>query len=38
MVNKVLIARVSNELNAEINNIFEDGDKYCAAIYFTVKN
>lgn len=37
MVNKVLIVRVSNELNAEINNIFVDGDKYCAAIYFTVK-
>lgn len=37
MVNKVLIVRVSNELNAEINNIFVDGDKYCTAIYFTVK-
>ena len=32
-----IIERVSNELNAEINNIFVDGDKYCAAIYFTVK-
>lgn len=33
-----IIERVSNELNVEINNIFVDGDKYCAAIYFTVKN
>ena len=32
-----IIERVSNELNVEINNIFVDGDKYCAAIYFTVK-
>lgn len=28
-----IIERVSNELNVEINNIFVDGDKYCAAIY-----
>ena len=32
-----IIERVSNELNVEINNIFVDGDKYCAAIYFTVE-
>lgn len=32
-----IIEHVSNELNVEINNIFVDGDKYCAAIYFTVK-
>ena len=32
-----IIECVSNELNVEINNIFVDGDKYCAAIYFTVK-
>ena len=26
---------VSRELGVEINNLFVDGDKYCAAIYFT---
>lgn len=28
---------VGRELGVEINNIFVDGDKYCAAIYFTVR-
>jgi hypothetical protein len=26
---------VGRELNVEINNIFVDGNKYCAVIYFT---
>jgi hypothetical protein len=28
---------VGRELGVEINNLFVDGDKYCAAIYFTVR-
>lgn len=32
-----IIDRVGNELGVEINNIFVDGDEYCAAIYFTVR-
>ena len=28
---------VGKELGVEINNIFVDGDKYCAAIYFAVR-
>lgn len=28
---------VGRELGVEINNLFVDGDKYCAAIYLTVR-
>lgn len=28
---------VGRDLGVEINNLFVDGDKYCAAIYFTVR-
>ena len=28
---------VGRKLGVEINNLFVDGDKYCAAIYFTVR-
>ena len=28
---------VRRELGVEINNLFVDGDKYCAVIYFTVR-
>lgn len=28
---------VGRELGVEINNLFVDGDKYCAAICFTVR-
>lgn len=30
-----IIDCVSRELGVEINNLFVDGDKYCATIYFT---
>lgn len=32
-----IIDCVGRELGVEINNLFVDGDKYCAAIYFTVR-
>lgn len=32
-----IIDCVSEELGVEINNVFVDGDKYCASIYFTVR-
>lgn len=32
-----IMDRVGRELGVEINNLFVDGDKYCAAIYFTVR-
>lgn len=30
-----IIDCVSRELGIEVNNLFVDGDKYCAVIYFT---
>lgn len=30
-----IIDCVSKKLEIELNNLFVDGDKYCAAIYFT---
>ena len=30
-----IIDCVSKKLEIEVNNLFVDGDKYCAAIYFT---
>ena len=30
-----IIECVSKESGVEINNLFVDGDKYCASIYFT---
>ena len=32
-----IIDCVSREFNVDINNIFVDGDEYCAAIYFTIR-
>ena len=30
-----IMDRVGRELGVEINNLFVDGNKYCAVIYFT---